>query len=820
MIFFTKKGIFLGLLIANATLYGQTKQYFTTQINTNIKIDGKIDDAAWAKVAAVSDFVISYPDFGKPPSKNTEVKIAYDNTALYVLAIMYDDKKNIRKQLTQRDAIERQDCDVFTIGLDTYRDKQNGFVFQVSAAGVQADARQSSANGIDRSWDAVWESAIKIYPDKWVAELKIPFAAIRFAKKEEQLWGLLLSRNIRSKNENITWSPQDPNVDGTINQWGILTNLKNVVPPLRLSFLPYLSGGVRNSPGANGANKTEILKSGGMDVKYGINESFTLDMTLVPDFAQVQSDNTVLNLSPFQIQFQDFRPFFTEGTELFNKAGLFYSRRIGAEPSGNGKVLNFVRNNPEYSINKNPGITRLYNATKLSGRTKNNEGIGIFNAVTAPMKARLTNNITKRDTSIITEPLTNYNVLVFDKTLKNRSSYTLTNTNVIRADNSRNANVIAGAVSLFDKTNNYNLNAGVKYSSIWGKNEKYDGYTARLNYGKISGKWQWETGLNVESDTYDPNDMGILFNNNSFNQYAGISLNYNNPTKKYLSHRYNFSVSNEYLYKPYVWTKFEVEASAFFLFKNFWDINYYFNTVPAQTFDYFEARTPGAKLNRFAYVFVGVGGSTDSRKKLFGSWFVGGAESKVKDDYFLKEEASVRYRFNDRFQLTTSFSREYDKGQWGYSHRDTISTLVVGFRDPIIAFRKVRSNNLILSGQYSFTPRMNATIRMRHNWTNVENRTFHKLKADGNWSNIAFSDGRNRNFNAFNIDMFYTWDFKWGSRLTFGWKNAIGGNVALNAYSNKGYTKNLGAMFTNPHSNELTLKVVYFLDYLDLRRKS
>ena len=814
-----KIGLCIALLLATTIAKAQTKQCQATQATGNIKIDGKWDDAGWLTIAPITDFIISYPNFGMPPSKSTEVKIAYDNTAMYVLAIMYDDKKNIRKQLTQRDLLERQDCDIFSVGLDTYRDKQNGFLFQVSAAGVQADARVSSANGVDRSWDAVWESAVSIYADKWVAELKIPFSAIRFAKKDEQLWGLQLGRNIRSKNENITWSPQDPNKDGTINQWGILTNIKKVVPPVRLSLLPYLSGGVLQSPGANGTHKTELLKSGGMDVKYGINESFTLDVTLVPDFAQVQSDNTVLNLTPFQIQFQDFRPFFTEGTELFNKAGLFYSRRIGAEPTGNGGILRFARNNPAYTINKNPGITRLYNATKLSGRTKNNEGIGIFNALTAPMKARLTNKLTNKDTSIITEPLTNYNVLVFDKTLKNRSSYTITNTNVMRADNSRHANVIAAEVSVFDSTNDHNLSAGIKYSNVWGKNENYDGFTANLGYSKISGMWQWEAGINVESDKYDPNDLGILFNNNSLTQYARASLNYNNPTKKYLTHRYSLSVENEYLYKPTVWTSAEVEASAFFLYKNFWDINFVINTKPAQQNDYFEARTPGVNLHRFAYLFIGVGGSTDSRKKLFASWFVGGAESKVKDDYFLKQDLLIRYRFSDKFQLTSSFGNEYDKGQWGYSHRDTLSTLVKGFNDPIIAFRKVRTKNLVLSGQYSFTPRMNATIRMRHNWTNVANRTFHKLRVDGDWSDIGFFDGRNRNFNAFNIDMFYTWDFKWGSRLTFGWKNAIGSSVALNAYQYTSYTKNLAAMFANPHSNELTLKVVYFLDYLDIKKR-
>ena len=810
---------FIIFAFIHTVCFAQIKNYNPTKISGQVKIDGKPNDIVWANVPIINDFVIATPDFGKQPTKKTEVKIVYDNEAVYVLAILYDDVKNIRRQLTQRDVIERQDCDAFSIGFDPYLDKQNGFIFQVSAAGVQGDARQSSANGTDRSWDAVWESAVTIEQNKWIAEFKIPFSALRFAKQNVQNWGLQLSRFIRTKNENDTWSPQDPNKDGSINQWGELTNLTKIVPPLRLSFLPYISGGFRESPSVSGKKQTEYIKSGGMDVKYGINESFTLDVTLIPDFAQVQSDNLFLNLSPFQVRFDDYRPFFTEGTELFNKAGLFYSRRVGAEPTGTGQVLSLVKNNSQYSIKKNPGITRLYNATKLSGRTKHNLGIGVFNAVTKPMEAIITNNISQFDSTILTEPLTNYNVLVLDQSLNNRSSVTLTNTNVQRKGNSRNANVTGLDISMFDKANNYNVKASAKYSNISGKLGYYEGYKTELNGGKISGKWRWNSGINIESDKYDPNDIGYLQNNNSFEQFGEASLNFNKPTKKYLRHTYNINYRNSYLYRPFKWSSIDISSSAFFLFKNFWDANLRLSTKPVSYYDFFEARTPGLKLNKFAYVFLGIGGSSDSRKKLFGGWFIGAAESKVKKDGYLSLRLNTRYRFNDKFQLNASFDRTVDKGQWGFSHRDTISTMVNGYYDPIIAFRTVKTNNIIIGGQYSFTARMNATIRLRHNWTNIVNRSFYKLKTDGNWSDFPFADGRNRNFNVFNIDMFYTWDFKWGSRLTFNWKNALGSNVYLNPYDNYNYSKNLVAVFNNPHSNEFSLKIVYYLDYLNLKTK-
>jgi uncharacterized protein DUF5916/cellulose/xylan binding protein with CBM9 domain len=276
------------------------------KINQSIKIDGDLDDEAWKQIMPTGDFITSAPVFGKPSSRKTEVKIAYDNAAVYVGAYMYDNPENIRRQLTARDVIDRQDLDYFVVGFDTYHDRQNSFVFRVTAAGVQGDAKESNGGAVfDQTWDAVWESKTSIKSDGWVAEIKIPFSAIRFSKNNEQKWGLNFARFIRKINENSIWNPVNPSINGDVNQWGDWTGIRNITPPLRLSFLPYLSGGVRISPTMKG-DVTEFLKSGGMDVKYGINESFTLDMTLVPDFAQVQSDNVYLNLSPFEIKFDDY----------------------------------------------------------------------------------------------------------------------------------------------------------------------------------------------------------------------------------------------------------------------------------------------------------------------------------------------------------------------------------------------------------------------------------------------------------------------------------------------------------------------------------
>lgn len=800
----------------------QVRSIPAVKINSTIKIDGNLDDAGWKNVEANGDFITISPVFGKVSTRNTKVKIVYDNTAIYIGAYMYDHPSNIRKQLTARDVLDRQDVDIFTIGFDTYRDKQNAFVFKVSAANVQADIKISQSGGVvyDYGWDAVWESKTSIKEDGWVAEIKIPLSAIRFSKKDVQEWGINFARFTRKENENSVWNPINPNISGELNQWGIWTGINKISPPTRLSFLPYLSGGVRVSPTSNG-NVTEFLRSGGMDVKYGINESFTLDMTLIPDFAQVQSDNVLLNLSPFEVKFDDYRSFFTEGTELFNKAGLFYSRRIGDAPELSDHVLHMYGNMPDYEILKNPGITRLYNATKFSGRTKGNLGIGVFNAVTAPMYAKINDKYAGKDTSILTEPLTNYNIFVLDQALKNRSSISFTNTNVLRKGNSRNANVSSVDLSLFDKRNNYNLSLSGRYSTVWGTQENKNGFTTVAGFGKVSGIIQYKASLNVISDKYDPNDLGFLYNNNLFEYSGNIGYIINRPTRHFLNHNYRFSFVNSYLYKPFGWSGLQLNASAFFLFKNFWDVTASFESSPTWNKDFFVHSNvyTGYFLRRTPYYYFGINGSSDSRKKLYVSWKLGAAESPLPNDPYWTGNIGLRYRFSDKFQVSTNMDIVQDKGNWGAAKRSNGYLIINPDGSPVISRRNLKTNTFIVSSQYNFNSRMNVNIRMRHYWSILQNTNFYNLNPDGYWRDTTFFANENLNFNTFNIDMFFTWDFLPGSRLTIAWKNALGGNINIDPYRNNSYLRNFGKAVDNPHSNEITVKLVYFVDYLKLKRK-
>ncbi len=798
--------------------FSQVKTTAAVKITQAPKIDGVLDDGVWANAPVLGDFIQNSPTFGLPCSQKTEVRIVYDNTAIYVGAYLYDDPALIRKQFTARDGEQQTDVDYFSIFFDTYNDKQNGFQFLVTTANVQTDARLTpSYSGDfgsygDKTWDAVWESKVSMQSDGWTVEMRIPYISLRFAKKDVQDWGLQLLRFMRRNNESNFWNPVNPKVNGFVNQFGGFTNLQNIVPPLRLSFSPYVTTGYRTSPVGN-TYLNEWLRNGGMDVKYGINESFTLDATLIPDFGQVISDNVVNNLTPYEVQFQENRQFFTEGTEIFNKAKLFYSRRVGAMPGGYYDVLGIADADPNIEIVKNPSRTQLYNAIKFSGRTKKKLGIGIFNAVTAPIHAIIRDKTTREETKIETEPLANYSIVVLDQAFKGRSSLTFTNTNVMRNGDARDANVTALDLALYDKKNMYSFQGTARYSKIWGT-DPYDGYNTTVKYGKVSGNWQYYVQGNVESKNYDPNDLGILLAANEISYRGSLSYRKFVPTKNFINYSYSIAPRLQYLYKPYAYSKFDVTASAFWIFRNFWDITLTSNVIPGWERNYFELRTDGRPLSYPANYIFQAEGSTDSRKRVFVRFGSTYALAPKYNNFYTGVSLGMRYRFSDKFSLDLQTDSHFEENQLGYAFRREVNG------EPIVGFRDNRDFTSVLSGIYNFAYRLNLTLRARHYWNRVNYISFHNVDAKGYLLSRLFIPGQDENFNVFNVDAFLTWDFRLGSRLILGYKNWLGEEEMVNIGTGRNtYLKNLGNTFDLRHGNEFTVRFIYFLDYNQLRKK-
>jgi hypothetical protein len=811
-----KKLIFIPLLLLQVAASSQSKSAVATKADQAPKIDGELDEAAWQKAAVATDFIQNFPNYGLPSEAKTEVRILYDNSAIYVGAYLYDDPNLISRQITARDEEQQKTADYFSVFLDTYDDKQNGFQFLVTSMNVQTDARlgpnlgDNQYNYGDKTWDAVWDSKVSMKPDGWIVEMRIPYLSLRFSKKKIQNWGLQLLRVTKHTNEISYWNAVDPNVNGFVNQFGELTNLQNIQPPLRLSLSPYLTGGVRISPD-NGGKRTEWLRNGGMDVKYGINESFTLDATLIPDFGQVVSDDVINNLSPYEVRFDEHRPFFTEGMELFNKAGLFYSRRVGAMPKGYIPVQRMADNDPNIEVVNNPSVTQLYNAIKFSGRTQKKLGIGVFNAVTAPMHATVKDVTTGEKSKIETEPLTNYNILVFDQALKGRSYLTFTNTNVIRNATARDANVSALDFNLYDNRNVYNVKGSARYSNIFG-NIPYDGFNTQLRAGKVSGKIQYYLQNVIKSDKYDPNDLGYLAYNNEISYTGEVSYNQFTPGKSSINYNYKLSFRYARLYDPNAFADFHTVASTYWYFKNFWDAELSLGSFPNDQHDYFVLRTPGRFVRRPAYWFASIEGRTDDRKRLFVNYeFLIGKFNEPDKNYHIAA-GGVRYRFSNKLSLEVSTTHEGEKNYIIYAGREVNG-------EPIIAFVDFTDITSIFSGIYNFTPRINLTMRTRYYRSKVLYNSFANVDKDGYPIPRPFIPNQDENVNIFNVDAFLTWDFKLGSRVILGYKNWLGDEDVIDGTIYKTYLRNFGQLFNMPHGNEFTIKFIYFLDYNQLRKK-
>lgn len=821
------------ILCVSFACLGQPKVTNAVKISQSPRIDGSLNEEVWLTAPNATGFISSIPNFGEPAADSTSVWILYDNSSIYVGAYLYGNPSEIRKQFTPRDQERNADADYFAVFIDSYKDRQNAFQFLVTSRNVQSDARISAniipAEGVygELTWDAVWDSKVSMHPDGWSVEIKIPLFSLRFSNKKVEEWGIQFLRFSRRVNETSFWNPVDPNISGFVNQFGNLGGLQNLEPPLRLSFSPYISGGYREIPSPGAGTKKEWLKSGGMDVKYGLSESFTLDATLIPDFGQVISDNVVNNISPFEIQFRENRPFFTEGTELFNKADIFYSRRVGREPAGFHSVVDSIGNGSltNFDILKNPSITRLYNAVKLSGRTDNNLGIGVFNAIARSEKARIRNRISGADSTITTEELTNYNVFVLDQALKNRSYITLTNTNVLRNGSARDANVTGIDLALYDKENKYGLILKPRYSKIFDADGGYDGFKNYFELGKVSGKLQYSISNDLKTAKYDPNDLGFLLSPNEFKTIGKASYNIYQPSRTFLNQQYSLSVTQTYLFKPFEYQRTELTAISSWMFKNFWTLGFEVGTFPTWSNDFFELQTPvnnlstpRKKLKRAPTYFAFISGTTDNRKRLYLNWRLGGAEGPLPNDPFYFISAETRFRFSDRLTLTAAYHRQYDNGQFGYSFIREPNG------DPILARRKYTDVTAVFSGIYNFTPRMNLTFRARHYWNRILNTNLYNVQDDGYWIerlSMQPSD-YNVNYNVFNLDVFYTWDFRLGSRIIFAWKNSLGPDYEdhINGILYKSYFNNARRVLQIPHGNELTIRFIYFLDYQQFKKRS
>jgi hypothetical protein len=551
-----------------------------------ISIDGRLDEELWRTAQPATDFRQQDPHEGQPASERTEVRIAYDQEALYIGARMYDSlgAAGVRTRLGRRD--QNLDGDYLQLVLDTYHDHTGRTVFTINPSGVKRDAGQASPSA-DPSWDPVYTVATRVDSAGWTAEFRIPFSQLRYPRNPVQTWGMQAWRYIERKNEIDMWSFWGKNQSGGPSRFGHVVGLQAPPPRRSVELLPYVLA--RRSyvrplqPGSPFEDNSSSSVRVGGDVKALLTSTLTLDATINPDFGQVEVDPAVVNLSAFETFFDEKRPFFIEGSGLFDfgdfnchfcsnvsSMSLFYSRRIGRAPQGFVTGPALFTHSPENST--------ILGAAKVTGRLGNGLQVGVLDAVTRSERALALSPSGDRFTEQV-EPATNY----FVGRLKRNYRGGATTVGMIGTSVNRwfqsdplQARIPGSAQSLgtdwnlYWKDRTYSLIGNVAVSSVHGdtaailrlqrSSARYfqrpdrgagsnglftsgfdPGLTSLRGFGgytrlaKDAGPWQFETAVNYRSPGFEVNDIAFL----SQADYVWMNFNglriWNKPTRHYRS---------------------------------------------------------------------------------------------------------------------------------------------------------------------------------------------------------------------------------------------------------------------------------------------
>lgn len=430
--------LFLSLFIAAATARAQGPETLSASVHTTaagakpaataharagpISVDGRLSEADWAGAPIATGFVQRQPVEGKPAQHQTEVRVLFDDEALYIGARMLDpDPASIARQMTRRD--EEGQFDYFAVELDPVLDHRTGYRFRVSAANVQRDEYLFDDNERDGAWEAVWQSAISFDSTGWYAELRIPLSQIRYrASADEQEWGINFFRRRLASNEESHFALISQLQRGHVSQYGRLDGIRIAEASRRIELRPYVlsSANVRPAEAGNPfMDGSDLNARAGVDLRYGLGGQFTLDATFNPDFGQVESDPAVINLSAFETFLDERRPFFVEDAKIFDftlsggRNRIYYSRRIGRDPHGGAPS--------DYAFSDVPDASTILGAAKLTGRTDRGLSVGVLASLTRAERGRAFDD-SLGATRFLVEPRTSFGVVRLKQDLNDGAS--------------------------------------------------------------------------------------------------------------------------------------------------------------------------------------------------------------------------------------------------------------------------------------------------------------------------------------------------------------------------------------------------------------
>ncbi len=719
------------------------------RVTNPIVVDGVLSESDWQR-PGYTNFTQRDPNEGTPPTEKTEVWVAHDDAALYIAARMYDSAPDsIMRILGRRD--DYVTADWFSVYIDSYYDRRNGFMFSLSAAGTLQDGTLYNDDWDDWSWDGVWEGRVTIDREGWVAEMRIPYSQLRFQEQDRYMWGINFKRYIGRKNEGdyVVFKPKKES--GFVSRFADLVGVERITPPQRVEVLPYVNTRAEykqhasNDPFNTGSR---YLPGLGADVKIGLGSNLTLDATVNPDFGQVEVDPAVVNLSDVESYFQEKRPFFIEGANTFNfgyggatnywgfnwsAPNLLYTRRIGRTPQGSVPSADYV---------DLPIGTHILGAAKLTGKAFDRWNVGVVSAVTAREFADLQTNGKRSETEI--EPLTYYGIsraqkdfndgkqgIGFMSTFTQRffqderlrdeingdafvfgldgwtfldtsKTYVITGWTAL----SRIAGNTARMLSLQQSSAHYFQRPDASHVSVDPSATSLTGYAGRFMINKQKGPMNLNAAIGFVNPKFNSNDLGFMWRNDIINGHIATGYRWTDPTEYYRS--FNFAVSTFATFDyggNKTWHGYWMTTNINLLnYYSFWG-SYAYNPSTINN-----RKTRGGPLVTSPRGWeIDFGGNSDSRKPVvfnaFGSSYQGGGGNS----WYSEVNVEWKPAPNVSLRMGPSFSKDHTEAQWVGAFNDPTATATYGYRYVFAYFTGTQlSANIRLN--WTFTPKLSLQL--------------------------------------------------------------------------------------------------------------
>ena len=791
-----------------------TRAIFATRTAVVPHIDGLLTDSCWQRATPSSDFTQFDPVEGAEPTEETSVRLLYDDNALYVGVACGDNTpQGVVQQLSRRD--RTTEADRFTVMIDSYFDRQTGFVFSTNVSGVQSDGVLSQGGTVyDITWDAVWRVETLRGPWGWSAEFVIPWSALRFSEHPHGTyeWGINFRRYISRKKETVEWVMVPRTEVYSIPFWGKIEGIHDIHAPLHLEIAPYVSAMRTSATGdfLSPAPSSHTMQLG-LDAKYGLTRNFTLDATINPDFGQVEVDASVLNLTVFETLFPEKRPFFLEGAQMFTFGGagdntpltLFFSRRIGREPGGSAAIVAPAGG----TVEENPRVTTILGAAKLTGRTSSGLSVAALSSWTDEEHATLWSPAGR--TTIPTEPMGSYNVLRFKQELQAGSWYGGIATLAAR---DRMYPAFSGGVdwNLRFAKGKYTADGYVAGARAYSSGTPYDGVAGRLLLMCISADhWFPAIAYDFATPDFSINDLGFFAQPHDQGGYFQLLYRENNAAGMFRRYVFNVNPELRWNWEDAVPTHAVARLEAIGELRNFWQLDLlYTRKFPA--YDDKERgivglyRQPGS--NDVALTIL-----TDERHDISASIMAGVAiGDREERSTTLNTSLTVRPTSWMELSPAVNYQRVSDAVAWVYPDGNIVDRTVA--TDPFSLFgtRNLEELDLSLRGIVTFTRALSVQFFLQSFVARGEYHDYTRLLANGMLLPYPYERfGFNHDFNTinFNANVLLRWEYHPGSTVYLVWTQGRFGDLGDYGTSIGG---RIGDTWALPRQDAFILKVNYW----------